>query len=225
MEQVSYEQLPHLVKRQAESEKAFLAQLEAGNYTITNPLVVLNPYLVAPLTAMVLFESPVESAATVTILGKEPAANISHTFPPAKKHILPIYGLYADAENTVEIVLQNGQRSTVKIQTGPLLDTVPVATSMETTAEYMKDNLIFLTAAMRSMPVGYDYAGDIRWYTNLNFSFDIKRMPNGHILIGTERLVKTPYFTTGIYEMNFGGKVFKEYQLTRSEERRVGKEC
>ena len=65
---------------------------------------------------------------------------------------------------------------------------------------------------MRSMPVAYDYKGDLRWYASVNFAFDLKRMPNGHILIGTERLVKMPYFTTGIYEMAFSGKVFKEYQ-------------
>lgn len=61
---------------------------------------------------------------------------------------------------------------------------------METTKEYMGDNMIFLTASMRSVPVGYDYKGDLRWYSNHNFAFDIKRMPNGHILVGTERLVK-----------------------------------
>ena len=83
---------------------------------------------------------------------------------------------------------------------------------METTKEYMGDNMIFLTASMRSVPVGYDYKGDLRWYSNHNFAFDIKRMPNGHILVGTERLVKMLYFTTGLYEMSFSGKVFKEYQ-------------
>ncbi|MBQ2020853.1 MAG: aryl-sulfate sulfotransferase, partial [Peptococcaceae bacterium] len=96
-------------------------------------------------------------------------------------------------------------------QTEPLMAGVPLATKMETTKEYMGDNLIFLTAAMRSFPVAYDYKGDLRWYSCVNFAFDCKRMPNGHILIGTERLVKMPYFTTGIYEMAFSGKVFKEY--------------
>lgn len=212
METITYEKLPHIVERQYAAEQAFLAEFEAGAYTLTSPLVKLNPYEFCPLTAVILFETPAASEATITVLGKEPAGNISHTFPAAKKHILPIYGLYADYENTVEIVLANGERSNVKIQTEPLMKGVPLATKMETTKEYLGDNLIFLTAAMRSMPVAYDYKGDLRWYASVNFAFDLKRMPNGHILIGTERLVKMPYFTTGIYEMAFSGKVFKEYQ-------------
>lgn len=212
METITYEKLPHIVERQYAAEQAFLAELAAGSYTLANPLIKLNPYEFCPLTAVILFETPAASEATVTVLGKEAAGNISHTFPATKQHILPVYGLYADYENTVEIVLANGERSTVNIQTEPLMAGVPLATKMETTKDYLGDNLIFLTAAMRSMPVAFDYRGDLRWYASVNFAFDLKRMPNGHILVGTERLVKMPYFTTGIYEMAFSGKVFKEYQ-------------
>lgn len=211
-EQIKYEQIPHLVIRQAEAEKAMLAEFTAGEYTISNPLIKLNPYLISPLSAMILLETPVSSEATVIVRGKESAGDISHTFPAGKKHILPIYGLYADYQNTVDIILADGQKNSVKIQTAPLHPDVPVATSIQTTSEYFGHNLMFLTAAMRAMPVGYDYAGDVRWYANLNFAFDLKRMPNGHILIGTERLVKMPYFTTGLYETCFSGKIFKEYK-------------
>ena len=93
------------------------------------------------------------------------------------------------------------------------MEGVPESTSIDTTAEYMGDNFVFLTASMRSWPVGYDYKGDLRWYCTENLAFDIKRIKNGHILVGTERLVKMPYFTTGLYEMNFGGKIFKEYVI------------
>ncbi len=106
METITYEKLPH----QYAAEQVFLAELATGSYTLTNPLVKLNPYEFCPLTAVILFETPVASEATITVLGKDPAGNISHTFPAAKKHILPIYGLYADYENTVEIVLANGEK-------------------------------------------------------------------------------------------------------------------
>ena len=211
METITYERIPHIIERQYAAEQLFLAEFAEGSYTLANPLVKLNPYEFCPLTAVVMFETPAASEATITVLGKEVEGNITHRFPAAKKHILPIYGLYADYENTVEIVLGNGEKASIKIQTEPLMAGVPLATKMETTKEYMGDNLIFLTAAMRSFPVGYDYKGDLRWYASVNFAFDCKRMPNGHILIGTERLVKMPYFTTGIYEMAFSGKVFKEY--------------
>lgn len=212
-EQIKCEKISHILTQQSEAEKSFMAEFEAGNYTIDNPLVKLNPYLITPLTAMVLFETPVDTEATIVVRGKEHAGDIRHTFPASKKHILPIYGLYADYENTVDILMANGQKNSFKIQTEPLHADVPLATSIKTTSEYMGNNIMFLTAAMRAMPVGYDYAGDVRWYANKNFAFDLKRMPNGHILIGTERLVKLPYFTTGLYEMAFSGKIFKEFVL------------
>ncbi|MCB8817842.1 aryl-sulfate sulfotransferase [Desulfosporosinus shakirovi] len=210
---IKHEQIPHIINRQNALEKAFLAKLEAGNYTIQNPLVILDPYEVAPLTAMILFNTPVASEATIVVKGKEHPGDIRHTFPSTEKHILPIYGLYADYENTVEIIMSNSERNSVTIKTEPLLPEVPVATSIRTTSEYMGNNMMFLTASFRSLPAGYDYAGDIRWFSPKNFAFDLKRMPNGHILIGTERLVKMPYFATGLYEMAFSGKIFKEYTL------------
>ncbi|AFQ43862.1 aryl-sulfate sulfotransferase [Desulfosporosinus meridiei] len=210
--QIKHEQIAHIITKQNSLEQAMLAEFAAGTYTIANPLVKLNPYGVCPLTAMVLFETPVMTEATIVVKGKEHPGDIRHTFPAGTKHILPVYGLYADYENTVEIVMANGQKNTIHIQTAPIHPDVPLPTSIKTTPEYMGHNLMFLTAAMRSMPVGYDYAGDVRWYSNENFAFDLKRIPNGHILIGTERLVKMPYFTTGLYEMAFSGKIFKEYR-------------
>lgn len=213
MSPIKSEQIPHIIHQQSELEKGFLAEFAADNYTLANPLVKLNPYGTSPLTAMVLFETPAATEATIIVRGKEHLGDIRHTFPAGKRHILPVYGLYADYENKVDIVMANGQKNTITIKTEPLHPDVPVATSIKTTPEYMGNNLMFLTAAMRAMPVGYDYAGDIRWYATRNFAFDLKRLPNGHILVGTERLVKMPYFTTGLYEMAFSGKIFKEYVL------------
>ena len=93
---VDYKKVEHIIDRQAKAEEEFLAEFRAGNYTINNPLVKLNPYLITPLTAVILFKTPIRTEATITVLGKEAAGNITHTFPAAKEHILPIYGLYAD---------------------------------------------------------------------------------------------------------------------------------
>ncbi len=212
METINYEKLPHIIDRQYEAEQAFLAEFAAGDYTITNPLVKLNPYIYCPLVAVVLFRTPVATEVTATVLGKEAAGNISHTFPSEKEHILPIYGLYPGYDNQVVLETANGAKQTITITTEPAIEEAKAATSIKTTADYMGHNLMFLTTAMDSMPVGYDYKGDIRWYANVNFNFDLKRMPNGHLLMGTERLVGMPYYTTGLYEMVFSGKIFKEYR-------------
>ncbi|TGE35113.1 aryl sulfotransferase [Desulfosporosinus fructosivorans] len=213
MENVNYKQVRHIITRQNELEQAFLAKYVASNYTLTNPLIILNPYEIAPLTAMILFNTPVACEARIIVKGKKHPGDIHHTFPSTTTHILPVYGLYADHENTVEIILSNSERNTVSIKTSPLPSNVPVAASIKTTPGYMGNNIMFLSPSMASLIVGYDYAGDVRWYCTLNLVFDLKRMASGHLLIGTGRLVKVPYHTSGLYEMAFSGKIFKEYVI------------
>ena len=93
METINYERIPHIIERQYAAEQAFLAEFEAGNYTLTNPLVKLNPYEFCPLTAVVMFETPAASEATITVLGKEVEGNITHRFPStktsSKSHLFP----------------------------------------------------------------------------------------------------------------------------------------
>ena len=100
---INYSFTKSLVDRQNEAERAMLEELRGGNYTLENPLVKLNPYFVNPLAAVVCFNTDEEVAVTVSVLGKEPEGTMTHTFPKAKEHVLPVLGLYGDYENTVVI--------------------------------------------------------------------------------------------------------------------------
>ena len=202
-----------LVTKQNAAEKAMLEEFRAGNYTLENPLVKLNPYLINPLAAVVMFKTEEEVAVTVRVLGKEPAATMKHTFPKAKEHVLPILGLYGDYNNTVEIELYRGAKNTINIQTEPFTDDVAKLVKMETTAEYLRDELIIVSPALTDLATGFDYAGDVRWHLNIPTVFDIKRAKNGNLLIGSHRLLKIPYYMSGLYEMTMAGKVIKEYKI------------
>ena len=54
---VKYSFEDHIVNRQYEAEQEMLKEFEAGNYTIANPLVKYNAYLVNPLSAVVCFHT------------------------------------------------------------------------------------------------------------------------------------------------------------------------
>ena len=43
---------------------------EAGEDTAASPLVVGNPYLISPLTAMILFKTSVKQEVTLTVKGR-----------------------------------------------------------------------------------------------------------------------------------------------------------
>ncbi|HIU13558.1 MAG TPA: aryl-sulfate sulfotransferase [Candidatus Fimiplasma intestinipullorum] len=202
-----------LVARQNKAEKEMLTELENGNYTWDNPLVKINPYFINPLAAVVLFKTEEEIAVTITVHGKEPEGTIQHTFPKSKTHVLPVLGLYADYENTVDIELYRSHKHTITIQTGPLPEDVPTLIKMETTHSYLRDEMIFVSPALTDLATAFDYKGDVRWHINIPTVFDIKRVKNGNILIGSHRLLKIPYYMSGIYEMTLVGKIVREYSI------------
>ena len=102
-ENVKYVLQNHMIQRQKESEDQIRRNISENKYTYDAPLVVLNPYIVNPLAALIYFETEKECPVTITITGKEAKGDIRHTFPKAKCHFLPIVGLYENYENTIEI--------------------------------------------------------------------------------------------------------------------------
>lgn len=210
---IRYEKKDSLIKRQTAAEQQFMESFRTGEYTASSPLVILNPYLVSPLTAMILFRTSVRQEVTLTVKGKEAGGDISHTFPGNMIHILPVYGLYADYENQVELIMSGGQRETIIIKTEPLPAEVPVPTFCKENKVHMGNNVIFLTQTSKADALACDFRGDVRWYLTINICFDMKRLANGHLLVGTDRLIKLPYYVSGVYEMGVHGKIYREYRL------------
>ena len=211
---VKYEFSEHIIDRQYKAEQEMLAEFEAGNYTLENPLVKYNVYGINPLSAVVCFKTEEEVAITVTVLGKkQPQGNIYHTFAPTKVHVLPIVGLYSNYSNKVEIRAYRGDANVITIDVPDVFDGKDPIISMDTTAEYLQDNIIIVSPAGADLAVGYDYNGDARWHLNIACVFDLKRLKNGNIVIGTDRLLKLPYYMSGLYEMSMCGKIYKEFRV------------
>lgn len=211
---VKYEFSEHIIDRQYKAEQEMLAEFEAGNYTLENPLVKYNVYGINPLSAVVCFKTEEEVAITVTVLGKkQPQGNIYHTFAPAKVHVLPIVGLYSNYSNKVEIRAYRGDANVITIDVPDVFDGKDPIISMDTTAEYLQDNIIIVSPAGADLAVGYDYNGDARWHLSIPCVFDLKRLKNGNIVIGTDRLLKLPYYMSGLYEMSMCGKIYKEFRV------------
>jgi arylsulfate sulfotransferase len=210
---VTFKKFDHIITEQYALEQAFLTEYKNGNHTLSTPFIKLNPYGIAPLTALILFKTEQALGVNVLVKGKEKAGDMTATFEKNTEHVLPIYGLYADYNNEVVITLENGESHTVYIQTEAAPEKVLLPTYLETTPGYLGENVIFVSPTSKAMTAAYDYKGEVRWYGTLNFAFDLKRIKNGRILLGTNRLVAPPYHTTGLYEMGMIGKIYKEYRL------------
>ena len=195
-----------------EKQKGVEEEFESEGYTFDSPNVILNPYGNSPLTALVIFETDDEEEISVTIKGKDELSTYTHTFDEGKIHYIPIYGLYAGREN--EVIISNGDKeNTLKIKTDELPDDFVLPTKVTKDESKLTNDLYFFSPSSKGYMCAYDVNGDVRWYLDESAIWEVNRLKNGHLLLSTERLVNTPYYSTGLYEMDMIGKVYKEYSL------------
>ena len=201
-----------LITKQSKYEEGLITK----GYTIDNPNVVLDPYHNSPLTALVMFETEEEVTPTITVHGEDELSTFSHTFESSKIHYLPVYGLYPDTENIVTITYtEDGKEKEkeLKIKTEALPEDFILPTSVEADKENLSNDLYFFTPSSKGYTCAYDVNGDVRWYLSSNALWDNARLENGHLLISTERLINSPYYMTGLYEIDLLGKIYQEYSL------------
>ena len=197
-----------LISLQNEYEKDF----STSNYTIENPNVILDPYKSSPLTALILFETNDNVAPKVTVKGKDKNTTLTHTFNKSKKHYLSIYGLYANYNNEVIIEYKNIKK-TINIQTSKLPDDFILPINVKADKNKLDNDFYFFTPSSKGYSCAYDVNGDVRWYLTNYALWDNSKISNGHILVSTERLINSPYYMTGLYEIDMLGKIYKEYSL------------
>lgn len=197
-----------LITYQSNLEEKF----KIDGYTIDNPNIILDPYDASPLTALVLFETNDEVEPTITIVGKDELTTYTYKSKKSNKHYLPIYGLYADYENTI-IIEYGDVRKEITIKTNPLPDNFILPTSIKADKEKLSNDLYFFTPSSRGYTCAYDTNGDVRWYLTNYAIWNINKLKNGHMLVSTERLINAPYYMTGLYEIDMFGKIYNEYSL------------
>lgn len=201
-----------LVSLQQEYEEEF----ETKGYTMDNPNIILDPYKTSPLTALILLETEEEVTPTVKIEGKDENTTYEYTFNKGKEHYLSIYGLYPDKDNKVEVSYDNGEeviKKTYTITTEPLPDDFILPTSVESNKDKLGNELYFFSPSSTGYTCAYDVNGDVRWYLTNYALWDNTRLENGHMLVSTERLINSPYYMTGLYEIDLLGKIYTEYSL------------
>lgn len=193
---------------QSELENKFTSY----GYTIDEPNIILNPYEISPLTALVMFETSDYVSPTVTVVGKSEKTTYTHTFKESKTHYLEILGLYPDYNNEVIISYGNVSKK-IYIQTGKLPDNFVMPSSIYKDEDKLDNELYFYTPSSIGYTCAYDINGDVRWYLTESFIWEINRLRNGNLLLSTDKLVNNPYYTTGLYEMNMLGKIYFEYNI------------
>ncbi|HEX6170213.1 MAG TPA: aryl-sulfate sulfotransferase, partial [Chitinophagaceae bacterium] len=190
--------------------------------TISNEIVTLNPTGYAPLTATITFETSINTKVTIRVQGKYGEASdvVKDIDELNTIHSIPVLGLYADFENTVELIFKNNSgaetgRKTYLIKTLPLpADVYPVIT-IDKKTDAMAGGMTLVsyfgykTSFSPHNPFVFDAFGDIRWYLDLRTSPQLntllyedgmERLQNGNLYFGNAN-------TDKIYEMDMLGKI------------------
>ncbi|GGH80573.1 arylsulfate sulfotransferase [Pullulanibacillus pueri] len=200
--------------RVAEIKKA------SSGSTIHTPYVKLDPFGNAPLSALVIFDSKQPAQVSFVVKGKESRVDIKKTIEDySTHHELPILGLYANADNTVEVTAttKDGKKTTktLKIKTGKLPDYTPTISIKKIDKSKMEtlDNGLTFAVPSTKYAVGFDENGDIRWYSSRYNSHVFKVLKNGHLLfLSKDKNSGSAY--NRLLEMDFTGKIYNAYEIS-----------
>ena len=172
----------------------------------------VNPHGLAPLTALIDFNSDTECTASIKVLGDIPMEQSFDTL--GKSFEIPVVGLYPGRVNDVVVSLKfkNETRiDTVKITTNPLPEYFPrieVNTLNRSKMEpgmHLCDLHYAKNGTYDSRPMIFDDNGEVRWFLDLSFFGDIiwpiQRLNDGALLVGG---------TNQIHEYDMLGKVLSK---------------
>lgn len=168
-------------------------------YSIDNPNVIVNPYGNSPLTGIVMFETNDYSDVSVCIKNKDNECDISYSFGKYKYHIIPIYGLYADYNNSI-VLKAEGKEKVINIKTDALPDDF---------GDVLFDGSFSFYNG--NYPYASDSEGNVRWYFNRKYFGNVTFNDN-YVIVGNDSYTENG--TIGIYRMNLLGKIYNEYLLS-----------
>lgn len=193
---------------QAELDEMYLATIAAGDFTPENPYIIVNPYEIAPQSALIVFTTEEAVSVTTSIQGKTPETTITNTVAEKTTyHEIPLIGLY-EGENTVEVTLSSGESYLYAITTQDIPmgymgeDMMEVLTSEPSR---LSEGLYMLKNVDRTL---LDVNGDVRGYFTIGFAASgcDEVTEDGHIFVSIDEY--TNY--SAILELDYMGQVYRE---------------
>lgn len=180
--------------------------LSHGEYTFDDPYLLVDPYGISPLTALIIFKTDHEVEVEVVINGESVT-----TMESSKIHSIPIYGLKAGIENRV-LLKMNGQEHEVLIDRKDVsLDNLEVEVPNSNAG--ISSELYFLSISDGDGAAAYDGNGNIVWNLSADYSLDIEFLKNGHIYLNNDNSSGLLESYEGFYELDYFGKIHKSYSL------------
>lgn len=209
-----------LVFRSKAIENAIEKVLDSGKYTEEKMLVLKNPYMLSPLTALIIFTTK-EPCSVHVIL--EDGDLLDQWTEVSTRHRIPVYGMHPGMENKIHLELwrddQCQSEKVVSITTRKLpkflLDQVVVQKKKK---ESVSPFTLVFGGSIR-YPYAFDESGEIRFYIRRRTkSYGLYRLSEGRFLYLSNN-VQVPSYANPhsalAMEMDLMGRVFREYMIQK----------
>ena len=197
------------ISLQAKVDSEIKDYINNSEFTIDNPKIMVNPYLISPLSAIIIFQTKDNVAYEVyvndVLLTKMEAS---------KKHAIPIYGLKPGIDNKIKIK-SNGSEKEYKIP----IEEDPYKLNIEVKNTNDKDAFYFLASPMGLGHAAFDGEGNLVWYVVTGNAQDIEFLSNGHILVVSDEAANGGF--KGFYEIDYLGKIYHKYILENNYHQEV----
>ena len=203
-------------------EQEILADYYGASHTFSQPYILLDPYAMNPLSALVMFEAESPCEVEVTVFGD----NIHSTYTYIKsvtepRAEIPVIGLYAGRENKVslKIVHSGGTSETneLKIRTEALPADFQTYTLEASEPYRMEPGIsLFIACFDRTYTALVDPDAQVRGYLShkeMAHGTSIIVLKNGNMLATGDEYKEIPYNMSSLWEFNWLGKVFQEYEV------------
>jgi arylsulfate sulfotransferase len=198
-------------------ENEILNDYNAGSYTIQSPYIIVDPYDMNPLSALVMFNSTGDTDYTITVLAKHNYANFVTSVKTSNGRVeIPIIGLFAGSENVVLLDSANNHAE-LHITTEVLpYDFQTIKLIAAKPAEMEPGFTLFIACFDHSYTALVDQDGAVRAYlsnSKMAHGTTIIQLKNGHFLSTGDETRQVPYNMTSLWEFNWLGKIFQEFEV------------
>lgn len=196
---------------QYEIYQNILKEFKNKKSTLNDPYIVVNPFLISPQTALIMFNTTKKEKVTVTIKGKH-NDDLTVDFESSKEHILPIYGLYGKYTNKVIITTESGSKKELDIKIEDFAPTTN-AEVLENKVANSNGEFYFGTSSLGTGNIALDNYGEIRWWLNIGYTKGMTMLQNGHLLLSNADKGPDLTSTSGVVELDMLGYVHKNYEI------------
>lgn len=193
-------------------------------HRMEEPFIVVDPFNISPLTALVIFTTDEPTKISLSIKGDDEYTTINHSFEVmSRKHMVPIYGLYPNRSNEVEIVAvtKDGiiKSNVIEIRTDALPSDISKVRVLVNKKEKVAKGLTFVDCphVNGNYMLAIDTNGDIRWFLSekkYNGSVMMTHLKNGNLLISNGEPIPNTYNNLPtVFEISPLGRVYAAYNV------------